>query len=128
MTLQEAVQAVFSKYADFSGRARRSEYWYFVLAYVVVLVGAQIVVTVLGKMSGVLGMLGGIAIMLGVLAIIVPSIAVSVRRMHDTDHSGWWVIAPIVPLIFALTAGTPGDNRFGPSPKGMAAPPEMPAA
>ena len=128
MTLQEAVKAVFSKYSDFSGRARRSEYWYFALAYVVVLIAAQIVVSVLGKISGVLGMLGGIALLLGVLAIIVPSLAVSVRRMHDTDHSGWWVIVPIVPLIFALTEGTPGDNRFGPSPKGSAGLPGTSAA
>lgn len=52
------------------------------------------------------------------LAVLVPSIAVGVRRRHDTDHSGWWLLLPFVNLYFACIDGTPGINRFGPGPKG----------
>jgi uncharacterized membrane protein YhaH (DUF805 family) len=55
------------------------------------------------------------------LAVLLPSVAVGIRRMHDTDHSGWWIIVPLVNLIFACTDGTPSSNRFGPSPKAIAA-------
>lgn len=56
-----------------------------------------------------------------VLGLLVPLIACEVRRMHDTDHSGWWILAPIVPIVFALMEGTKGPNRFGEDPKGTSA-------
>lgn len=125
MGFAEAVKAVFGNYAKFDGRARRSEYWYFVLFYI-------IVVLVLQFVGGLIDpTVASALVMLFLLAVIVPMIAVGVRRMHDTDHSGWWIIVPIVPLVFALMDGTPGDNRFGPSPKGSAspaAPPPPPSA
>lgn len=124
MTFAEAVKSVYSNYAKFDGRARRREYWYFALFAVVVYIIGVILVKALGAFFG-------IVLTIFWLGTLIPSIAVSVRRMHDTDHSGWWIICPIVPIVFALMDGTPGDNRFGPSPKGAAAPaapPPPPAA
>jgi uncharacterized membrane protein YhaH (DUF805 family) len=99
---------VLKKYAVFQGRARRKEYWMFVLFSIIV----SIVIGIIGGVlhTAILGMLYN-------LAIFVPSIAVGVRRMHDTDHSGWWLLLPIVNLVFACTDGTPGPNRFGEDPK-----------
>ena len=120
------VKTVFRKYATFQGRAQRAEYWYFVLFYVIVYM-------VLGFLDGSLsrpadepswGLLSGVF----ALATLVPSIAVSVRRLHDTNRSGWWMLVMFVPLIgqlvmliFMVLDGTPGDNRFGSNPKQQAA-------
>lgn len=104
---------VLKKYAQFSGRARRKEYWMFFLFSI-------IVVIILGFVSGMLNLGNGYSsplVSLYDLAVLLPSIAVGVRRMHDTDHSGWWLLFPIVNLVFAVTGGTSGDNRFGPDPK-----------
>lgn len=102
---------VLKKYAEFSGRARRKEYWMFTLVNVIVCV----ILTLIIKLTG----LSFIAILIDIyqLALLVPSIAVGIRRMHDTDHSGWWILCPIVNLVFACTEGTRGDNRFGADPK-----------
>ena len=103
------------KYAVFSGRARRKRYWMFTLMNL-------LIVFVLGIVEGILriasdsdeSVLGGVYI----LATLIPGIAVGVRRMHDTDHSGWWFLVPIVNLIFAIQGGQQGPNRFGPDLKG----------
>jgi uncharacterized membrane protein YhaH (DUF805 family) len=114
---------VLKKYADFSGRARRMEYWMFSLINLLIICGLVIVDATLGFEIGdeELGLLSSIY----VLAVLIPSLAVSVRRLHDTDRSGWWVLIGIVPLIgdivlliFFVLDSTPGDNRFGPNPKG----------
>ena len=106
--------AVLKKYAVFSGRARRKEYWMFFLFNLIIAFG-------LGIIEGVLGIAAesdqSILTTIYQLAILIPSIAVGVRRMHDTDHSGWWLLLPIVNLVFACTEGTRGDNRFGADPK-----------
>lgn len=99
---------VLKKYAVFQGRARRKEYWMFFLFNV-------IIAFVLGFVSGMLRT--PILSYLYALAVLVPGIAVGVRRMHDTDHSGWWLLVPFVNLVFACIEGTPGPNRFGPNPK-----------
>lgn len=117
--------AVLKKYAVFSGRARRSEYWFFVLFNV-------IIGFVLGFIDGIFG-LGNPEAGVGVLgtiyslAVLIPSIAVGVRRLHDTDRSGWWLLIGLIPLIGAIVLivffvmdSTPGDNRFGPNPKAVA--------
>ena len=101
--------AVLKKYAVFSGRARRKEYWTFILFNL-------LVAFVLGFVEGLAGGPGILASLYS-LAVLIPSIAVGVRRMHDTDHSGWWLLLPIVNLVFAVTEGTRGDNRFGSDPK-----------
>ena len=114
------------KYAVFGGRSRRKEYWYFVLFSVIVSLVLSTIDALLGTFSSStnVGLLGGIY----GLAIIVPSIAVSVRRLHDTDRTGWWILINLVPivgsivlLVFYVLDGTPGQNRFGPNPKGVTA-------
>ena len=109
------------KYAVFGGRSRRKEYWYFVLFSLIVSLVLSAVDALLGTFgSSNVGLLGGIY----GLAVLIPSIAVSVRRLHDIDRTGWWVLIGLVPvigtivlLVFAASDGTPGENRFGPNPK-----------
>ena len=107
---------VLRKYAVFSGRARRMEYWMFVLINL-------IIALVLGAIEGLLGIqavLGG----LYSLAVLLPSLAVAVRRLHDTTRSGWWILINLIPLIgwiifiiFAVQDSQPGPNQYGPNPK-----------
>ncbi|MGE8410692.1 MAG: DUF805 domain-containing protein [Pseudomonas sp.] len=101
---------VIKKCTDFSGRARRKEYWMFVLVNFLVAVG-------IGVVEGALGMNGAIGNLYS-LAMILPAIAVGVRRMHDTNHRGWWLLLPVVNLVFLVLDSQPGPNRFGPNPKG----------
>lgn len=110
----DAVRSVLTQYATFSGRARRAEYWWFVLAYVLAYVVATIVDALVGA---------PVLEIIVVLGAIVPSLAVSVRRLHDTDRSGWWLLLALIPfgsivlLVFTCLDSQPGTNRFGPSPK-----------
>jgi uncharacterized membrane protein YhaH (DUF805 family) len=116
---------VLKKYAVFSGRAQRAEYWYYVLFYILIILALSIIDGVAGtfdEQSGI-GILGA----LFVLGTFVPSLAVTVRRLHDTDRSGWWILLNLIPLVGALVVliftcldGKPGDNRFGPNPKAVA--------
>jgi uncharacterized membrane protein YhaH (DUF805 family) len=122
MTFQEAVKAVLAKYADFNGRARRSEYWYWTLAVVIV---AVVIIAIRSAAPG----LGQVLNILFALAVIVPSLAVGVRRLHDTGRSGWWILIDLVPIVGAIVLivffvqdSAPGANEYGPSPKGDAAP------
>lgn len=100
---------VLRKYAQFSGRARRSEYWYFVLFNTII----TIILTIVGYAVGV-PLLNNIYS----LGVLIPSIAVGVRRMHDVNKSGWFLLIPLYNLILACTDGTPGDNEYGEDPKG----------
>lgn len=100
---------VLKNYVGFKGRARRKEFWMFVLINMIV----SILLGVLGRMISSLGFVGQIYS----LAVLLPSVAVGIRRMHDTNHSGWFMLIPIYNLILAAAEGQPGDNRFGPSPK-----------
>lgn len=104
MSFGQAISTCFSKYATFSGRASRSEYWYFYLFYLLVLLGTTVMDTALGT-----DMFANIAW----LVLILPSFAASVRRLHDTDNSGWFILVPIYNIILLCTASTPGPNRFG---------------
>jgi uncharacterized membrane protein YhaH (DUF805 family) len=111
---------VLKAYAVFSGRARRKEYWMYTLIGVLVAIGLTFVDVVLHLRFGNTGLFSG----LYSLAVLVPSIAVVVRRLHDTDRNGWWAlialvpfVGPIVLLVFLVLDGTAGPNRFGPSPK-----------
>ncbi|HEV2748516.1 MAG TPA: DUF805 domain-containing protein [Allosphingosinicella sp.] len=120
------------RYADFSGRSRRKEYWMFALFLAIVyavLIAAMMAFGVLedGGADGGLGLFSGTALVLLVvfaLAIFIPSLAVTVRRFHDQDRSGWFVLLNFVPyigglivLVFMCLEGTKGPNRFGPDPK-----------
>lgn len=99
---------VLKNYTGFSGRARRSEYWYFALFSAIVSVG-------LGFIGGLVGfeMLSTVYS----VAVLLPSIAVGVRRMHDVGKSGWFLLIPIYNLILACTAGEAGPNQYGADPK-----------
>ena len=117
---------VLKKYAVFGGRSRRAEYWYFVLFNLIVFIVLELIDALLGTYNFVqgVGLLSGIY----ALAVLIPTLAVTVRRLHDIDRTGWWIFINLIPLIgtivllvFAVTDGTPGSNRFGPNPKETAA-------
>ena len=99
-----AKRPLLEKYADFSGRAARPEYWWFVLAVVIVGTVVRIVESIIGINHMILHVYGPLSALLK-LATIVPTIAVGVRRLHDTDRSGWWILLPIVPFTLALILG-----------------------
>lgn len=106
------------KYAVFNGRSCRSEFWFFTLFQILIIVGLMILFTVIGLAPEISGM----AVMVASLALLLPSIAVGVRRLHDIDKSGWWMLLMIVPIvsllliIFFVKKGTDGPNRFGEDP------------
>ena len=107
---------VLKKYAVFSGRARRKEYWMFVLCNV-------IITAVLEAFHGFDGSPHMIESLYS-LAVLLPSIAVSVRRLHDTGRNGWWLLIGLIPLlgalvllIFMIQDSKPGENQYGPNPK-----------
>jgi uncharacterized membrane protein YhaH (DUF805 family) len=109
-------QVVLERYAQFTGRARRAEYWWFALA-----------TTIVGVILSVLGAVSSIFIILYyvyALAVLIPSLAVGIRRLHDTDRSGWWLLIALIPLIgvivlivFLATDSTRGTNQYGTSEK-----------
>lgn len=118
----------YKRYFDFAGRSRRKEFWMFYLFFIIVYVvcfmlmstGMPSVDPVTGEMSGGGGLLSSIgSLLLGVFALgsFIPMIACQIRRMHDQDRSGWWVLCPILNIVFLFIEGTRGDNRFGPDPK-----------
>jgi len=118
--MQHYVNAM-RKYVDFSSRASRSEYWMYMLFLLVGLIVATMIDVLLGFQAGGVGP----AYVVVGLAHFVPSISVSVRRLHDTDRSAWWLLIVLVPLVglivwlvFAATASTPGANRYGANPWG----------
>ncbi|MEJ3746848.1 DUF805 domain-containing protein [Actinomycetes bacterium KLBMP 9797] len=126
MSFTAAVRSVLSQYVQFGGRARRAEYWWFVLFSVLVGIVTSILDLALGTdFEGS----GGLFNLIANLALLLPSLAVAVRRLHDTDRSGWWILIALIPLIGAIVLlvffvqdGTPGPNRFGADPKHAAAP------
>ncbi len=112
---------VLKKYAVFSGRARRKEYWFFVLFNAIFAIAAMILDNILGLAIEDVGY--GPFYILYALATIVPGVAVSVRRLHDIGKSGWYILLAFIPcvgaiilLIFDLTPGDTGDNEYGPDP------------
>ncbi|MFT6774247.1 MAG: uncharacterized membrane protein YhaH (DUF805 family) [Paracoccaceae bacterium] len=119
MDFGEAISVCFKKYATFSGRARRSEFWYFILFY---FIGTLVLGFADGAIMAVSG--GGLSPLGLIFAIvmILPAISAQVRRLHDIGRTGWWWwislipgIGPIVLLVFACLESEPVDNRFGPA-------------
>jgi len=113
---------VLKKYADFSGRARRKEYWMFVLFNFIFIFVAVIIDNILGTTFGQVGY--GIFYLLYVLAVFIPSWAVAVRRLHDVGKSGWMLLVGFIPiigfiwlLVLLVADGDPGENRYGPNQK-----------
>jgi uncharacterized membrane protein YhaH (DUF805 family) len=120
MNFMDAVRTCLNNYANFSGRARRSEFWWFILFNFAAQIAASIVDAVVAAIIGF-----SILAPLVALALLVPGLAVSVRRLHDTGRSGWWILLGLVPLvgivvliIWYATDGQPGPNQYGENPKG----------
>jgi uncharacterized membrane protein YhaH (DUF805 family) len=117
MRMVEAARHVLSNYATFSGRAGRAEFWWWILAIILAQIAAGLLDGLLfGSDEG-----GGPLAVILTLATIVPHLAVCVRRLHDLDRTGWWLLLTFIPVIGALVliyfyvqSGTPGPNRFGP--------------
>lgn len=115
MSFIEAVKAVLTNYVGFSGRARRSEYWWFVLFNIIL----SIVVSVIAN-----AIKFPLLATLVSLALLLPGLAVSVRRLHDTGRTGWWLLIVLIPLVgaiilivFAVQDSQAGQNKYGPNPK-----------
>jgi uncharacterized membrane protein YhaH (DUF805 family) len=125
MSFTAAVRSVLTQYVGFSGRARRSEYWWFFLFSILVNIVTTILDTTLGttfddSSNGVIGLIVSLALFL-------PGLAVAIRRLHDTDRSGWWILIGLIPiigwiilLVFYVQNGTAGPNSYGPDPKDVA--------
>lgn len=115
---------VLRKYATFTGRARRKEYWFFALFNLLVM----LVLSFIDGMIGLYSIEAGLGVLSGIytLAVLIPSLAVTVRRLHDIGRSGWWLLIAFIPLIgalilliFTVLDSKPGSNQYGPDPKGM---------
>lgn len=122
MSFSEAIQHVFSNYANFNGRARRREYWYFVLFTLICNIALSIVGALFADTH--FAWIGTGASGLFSLAMLIPTLAVSWRRLHDIGRSGAWYFIVLIPLvgsilllIWVCTDSQPGDNMYGPNPK-----------
>ena len=113
---------VLKKYTEFSGRARRKEYWYFVLFNVIV----TVILTMLDSILGLMSTDTGYGVLSGIysLAVLLPALGVAIRRLHDIGRTGWWILIGFVPLIglivliiFFVKDSQPGENQYGPNPK-----------
>lgn len=119
MTFAESISSCMSKYAVWKGRAARSEFWWFQLALLLLGFAIALAMALRGFDQE---MLNG-AMSVAYLATFLPNLAVTVRRLHDGDKSGWWywialvpIIGAIILLVFFCQRGTAGDNRYGPDP------------
>lgn len=104
-------KVVFENYANFNGRARRKEYWMFVLANAIISIPLNYILPL--AITPELALLGTVYS----LAVLIPSLAAAIRRMHDVGKSGWFILIPIYNLILACTEGDKGPNEYGPDPK-----------
>jgi uncharacterized membrane protein YhaH (DUF805 family) len=111
---------VLRKYAVFNGRAQRTEYWMFFLFNIII----TVVLGLIDRLFGISGVLSGIY----GLAVLIPGIAVSIRRLHDTNRSGWWLLISLVPvigtivlLVFMVQDSQPDTNQYGPNPRAATA-------
>ncbi|WP_039018743.1 DUF805 domain-containing protein [Halocynthiibacter namhaensis] len=135
MTFGQSVKSVYSKYVTFSGRAPRSEYWWFMLFFNIIYLGLYAVMMVVtftlyasnptGSPSMAPIILSSSLLTVFVLGSLLPSISVMVRRLHDVNRSGWWYWIALVPLVGIIlllvwfcTKGTDGPNDFGSDPLG----------
>lgn len=119
MNFGEAIKFGFNNYANFQGRSRRSGYWYWALFNALVTFMFNVLAG--GKTDNFFGVLGTIA----GLALLLPSLAYGVRRLHDINKSGWFILFALIPLVgwifllvWYVTDSEPGTNRFGANPKG----------
>jgi uncharacterized membrane protein YhaH (DUF805 family) len=101
----------FKRYAQFQGRARRRAFWYFTLFNVIVLTAIQLVAGILAAASGDVSL--STIVLVYQLGVFIPGLAVGVRRLHDTGRSGWWLLVPIVNIVFMAEDSAPGENAYG---------------
>ncbi|MWP49803.1 MULTISPECIES: DUF805 domain-containing protein [unclassified Gilliamella] len=120
------ISCIKQNYTNFNGRARRQEYWMFMLFSFLLNIALSIVSVILVSISTSLVSVTNIISFVVWAALFLPSLAVTVRRLHDTDRSGWWALVALVPfigaivlLVFACMDSTPGSNQYGENPKGL---------
>ncbi len=139
MGFGQAISTCFSKYAVFTGRARRSEFWWWVVFHIIVVFIAEFLDSLLGTRITFNNTTDTVHIWTGgwitgivILALLLPTLGVTVRRLHDTDHSGWWwwlnvvcCIGPLILIFLFYIQDSGPDNQYGPNPagEGGAAPP-----
>lgn len=120
------LKVVRDNYANFNGRARRKEYWMFILINIIISIILSIIDTAMGLRFGVSEYSNGSGVISSVysLAVLIPSLAVGARRLHDINKSGWWQLLSLIPLVgaiilivWAATEGDKGPNEYGPDPK-----------
>ena len=116
---------VLKKYTVFSGRARRKEFWMFFLFSAIISIFLAVIDEFMGWQFEMGGDILGFLSTLYYVAVIVPYLAVIIRRLHDTERTGWWILIAFIPivgvlvlLVFLILQGTRGENRYGPDPKG----------
>ena len=136
MNMIEAVKVCLKKAFTIQGRARRSEFWWFYLAFAIVCATEGIIDGILSYIP-VLGWIISVLLYLSVLALHIPLVTAGIRRLHDVGKSGWWMLFNLtcclffIPVIFQAKAGVPGENEYGPNPKEPqsepTAEPDMPA-
>jgi uncharacterized membrane protein YhaH (DUF805 family) len=126
MGMMEAVNACFDKYADFEGRSRRSEFWYFRLFQLIVILGLMMFALIGAAIHEFVTFIFAGLAFLFIIATLIPALAVTVRRFHDTGQSGWLLLLDIfctsgvITIIFGCMDSKPGHNQYGPNPKGIA--------
>lgn len=118
MSFQDAVRSALTQYVTFSGRARRSEYWFFALFNFLVLMVASFIDRAIGLNSALYGVVA--------LALLLPGLAIGARRLHDTNRSGWFLLLGLIPfvgaivlIVFFVQDSQAGSNQYGPSPKAV---------
>lgn len=127
MNFTAAIRSFWSRFADFKGRSRRSEYWY--VQVFLVVTNLAVAGIDLALMDGDVDRFianggGGIVGLIWIFATIVPALAVLIRRLHDAGKTGWWALVGFIPfvgaivlLVFTVTDSSPGENKYGTSPK-----------
>lgn len=117
------VNTIKNRYAQFDGRASRSEFWYFQLFYMIIVIAISVLTPLLANVSTSMALIPtGILLILS-LGLLVPSLALSIRRLHDSDKSGWLLLCGLIPIVgsiiiivFMCLDSTPGTNQYGPHP------------
>jgi len=131
MSFSQAISSVLSNYANFQGRATRSEYWYWTLFYIILEV-VLMAVNGVARHIPLINLVVAAAVFVIVLGLFIPTLAVGFRRIHDIDKSAWWLLIGLIPLgglvllVFFCMPGTPGSNRFGGSSFATSGPMPMP--
>ncbi len=125
MSFSQAVSSVLlNKYATFSGRARRSEYWWWYLFVTIVYIVAGILDRAVGLTYSDTTVGGGWIATIALIVFFIPNLAVAVRRLQDTGRTGWWLLIGLIPIIgfvvllYFFVLDSENDNQYGPYPKG----------